>query len=483
MDKTYRISIVTFFSKEVPLVIDACEFSPIRKELELELICPSEDALKYKTDNLQLTGLNNINKLPVPTPQQICFFASPASFDYYCKQENINSSYLYVHPDMAVLELKGNNPFHTDLAEYGLCPCVLKEDTAEDLYEKKEKLIYFSDLSQFIENKKHNYVLLSTNFRFIEALINIDRENWELFHPELNYRNLRVNIGKPHSILLNAQKQLLNMARPLDDIYDLAGIRFCRRNNSSAYSFFAEHYDDYMAHVDYALWVNSILYWFKQYSPLKLSKILELACGTANMSIQFVRKGYTVFACDNSVDMLKIAARKTVKPKLYYASLTDPILGKDYQLVICMFDSINYLTQTKQIAKVLQEVSLALETGGLFIFDISTLENSMDNFAHLCDLHRYSDGLMIHQAYFEYIQLIQKSSLHFFKKNILGYSYQFEQHQQRVYYTYELIEIIRNSPLKLIAIHSTETKTNLYPKHLSTIDDKFSRLFFVLQKV
>lgn len=34
-----------------------------------------------------------------------------------------------------------------------------------------------------------------------------------------------------------------------------------------------------------------------------------------------------------------------------------------------MFDSINYLTQTKQIAKVLQEVSLALETGGLFIFD------------------------------------------------------------------------------------------------------------------
>ncbi len=176
-----------------------------------------------------------------------------------------------------------------------------------------------------LQIKKHNYVSLSTNFRFIEALINIDSENWELFHPELNYRNLRVNIGKPHSILLNAQKQLLNMARPLDDIYDLAGIRFCRRNNSSAYSFFAEHYDDYMAHVDYALWVNSILYWFKQYSPLKLSKILELACGTANMSIQFVRKGFILlfFACDNSVDMLKIAARKTVKPKLSASSCSN----------------------------------------------------------------------------------------------------------------------------------------------------------------
>ena len=35
-----KISIVTFLSEEVPLVIDACEFFPIKKELELEIICP-----------------------------------------------------------------------------------------------------------------------------------------------------------------------------------------------------------------------------------------------------------------------------------------------------------------------------------------------------------------------------------------------------------------------------------------------------------
>jgi len=97
-----KISIVTFLSEEVPLIINACEFFPIKKELELEIICPYEDTLKYKADNLHLTGLNNFAALPVPAPQNICFFASSASFLYYCKQENINSSLLYVHPDLAV---------------------------------------------------------------------------------------------------------------------------------------------------------------------------------------------------------------------------------------------------------------------------------------------------------------------------------------------------------------------------------------------
>ena len=477
-----KISIVTFLSEEVPLIINACEFFPIKKELELEIICPYEDTLKYKADNLHLTGLNNFAALPVPTPQNICFFASPASFLYYCKQENINSSLLYVHPDLAVLELKGNRPFLTDLAAYDLRPCVLEGDPAENLYDKKEELIYFEDFPQFIEGKKPNNVLISTNFRFVEILVNIDNENWELFHPELNYRNLCVTNGKPYNLLLCAQKQLLNMSRPLDDIYDLAGVRFCKKNNTSAYSFFAEHYDDYMAQVDYTLWVNNVLNWFKKYSSLQLSKILELACGTANVSIQLVQKGYNVTACDNSIDMLKAAANKPVKPKLYYAALTDPIPDNNCQLVLCMFHSINYLTQTKQIAVLLKEVSLALATGGLFIFDISTWENSIDNFAHLCDLHRYNDGLMVHQAYFNSAQLIQLSTLHFFKKNPLGYSYQFEQHQQRVYYSYELIELIHNSPLKLIAIHSSDITKNLYPRHLTGIDVKFSRLFFILQK-
>jgi hypothetical protein len=60
----------------------------------------------------------------------------------------------------------------------------------------------------------------------------------------------------------------------------------------------------------------------------------------------------------------------------------------------------------------------------------------------------------------------------------MGYNLQTEHHQQRVIFTYELIELINNSPLKLVAVHSIEIPKNLYPKHLSSIDEKYNRLAF-----
>ncbi len=58
---------------------------------------------------------------------------------------------------------------------------------------------------------------------------------------------------------------------------------------------------------------------------------------------------------------------------------------------------------------------LALENGGLFVFDISTLENSLDNFSDVSELYHYSDGLMP-SRWFESVRLMQKSALHFFKR-------------------------------------------------------------------
>lgn len=478
-----KISIITYLFSDIEKIIDTCEFSPLNAELELEIICPDEEIPKHTVDNIHFRGIKEIGKLPVPTKNNICFFADSASFAYYSKQNEVKSPILFVHPEIAILELNETDIFQTDLSIYGLSPCILENDSAEQLYCKREGLFVYKNLQMFLESKKPNSVLLTTNNRIAEALVSIDNEKWQVFYPEINYRDLRVEDSNAYRLLYIAQKQLLSQMRGLENSYDLAGIRYCQKNYSQSYSFFASHYDEYMAQVDYDIWVNYILSWYKQYSSLKLNKILELACGTANVAQKLVQKGYDVYACDMSLDMLKMASKKPSKPTLYYASMTDPIPGKDYQLVLCIFDSINYLMQAKQISKTLSEVSLALEKGGLFIFDISTLENSIDNFANICDLQHYSDGFMVHQAWFESVQLWQKSALHFFQKDAIGYNYQYEQHLQRVYFTTELLELINNSSLKVKAIHSAQNKTNLYPKHLSGIDEKYSRLFFILEKV
>ncbi|MCB5251710.1 MAG: class I SAM-dependent methyltransferase [Candidatus Cloacimonadaceae bacterium] len=258
--------------------------------------------------------------------------------------------------------------------------------------------------------------------------------------------------------------------------------QICLQDGHGSYAFFADRYDSYMAHVDYDLWYSLLTNWHKSYSRHKCKKVLELACGTANVACRFVQAGAQVDACDISCQMLENAWKKELKPNLYQASLTDPIPGRDYDLILCLFDSMNYLSNLSQISTCLTEVALALAEDGLFIFDISTLLNSMENFFDSCQWVKEQDSGLVHQSFYEMGQRRQNSRLSLFKRWGASYSLQEEEHRQRVYLVQELVEIIQDSPLQLKAIHSTNNKTNFYPKKLSGIDHRHYRLFFILKK-
>jgi SAM-dependent methyltransferase len=178
--------------------------------------------------------------------------------------------------------------------------------------------------------------------------------------------------------------------------------------------------------------------------------------------------------------MLVNAQSKRYSPNLYQASLTDPIPGREYDLIICLFDSINYLKNLSEISQCLMEAEKALAPHGIFIFDISTLLNSMENFSDMVNHQHDKDTHLIHKAYYEPGQRRQISRLYLFKAQGAAYSLQTEEHHQRVFLTEELAKVIEDSPLKLLAIHSTDSKTNFYPKKLSGLDHRHYRLFFIL---
>lgn len=252
--------------------------------------------------------------------------------------------------------------------------------------------------------------------------------------------------------------------------------------SGNSYGFFADRYDNYMAHVDYDMWFNLIQNWQRVYGGGKCQRILELACGTAAVSSRFVQSGAEVFACDLSAQMLENAAKRPLKPHLYQASLIDPIPHRDLDLIICVFDSINYLSHPNQISKCLEQIKPALADNGLFIFDISTLLNSMENFSDECNLVRERDGMMVHEAFYESGKRHQVSRLELFQQWGAGYIHRSETHNQRVYLAGELVQLIQDANMKLRAVHSTDGKANLYPKKMQGIDHRFYRLFFVVSK-
>lgn len=250
----------------------------------------------------------------------------------------------------------------------------------------------------------------------------------------------------------------------------------------SSYSFFAEYYDHYMSHVDYEDWLTLMLTWFKRFSKVPIRKVLEIACGTANAAEILAFRGYEVDACDSSPYMLHMADAKVFKPQLFYATLTDPLPLKDYDFIFCLFDSINYLTRRSEIKILLDNVHASLRPGGIFIFDISTLLNSLENFADNTTFTRVKDGYLIHKSNYEILSNKQFTRFDLFRKNGLNYDRLEERHVQRVYRSPELSELIARSDLKLQAIFAPEMRTNLLSKLATDIDNRYFRLFFLLQK-
>jgi len=457
--------------------------------LKISIICLDfeEESIRNACSLLPNWELQiEIVREPNPTlvlESSVSFFFSLASFAAYTKHQP--SPTLYIHPDLAILQITQDISLSKDLYDNGLRPCCLSGDFDQDIVPDIPNLHIFADFAHFIRSKQHSDILVTQNHNLILSLLIQDESLWEIIHPSQKARNLAIDIFGEKMVLprlLTVLQQLESKADTVADNFYLPALRHYVKAPHNSYSFFAEHYDDYMAHVDYDLWVTRLLSWYQTYTKNPLQNVLELACGTANISTRLVLKGFHVDACDISYDMLRIAAHKSLKPNLYQASLTDSIPKHDYQLIVCMFDSVNYLLKSSQISQMLAEVYKALAEGGLFIFDISTLYNSEENFADICSMQRSKDGYLVHQSWFETIQLKQKSSLHYFKKSVLSYQHSFEEHTQRVYYCAEMIELISNSSLKLVAIHTTESKTNYYPRLISCIDDKFPRLFFILKK-
>ncbi len=248
------------------------------------------------------------------------------------------------------------------------------------------------------------------------------------------------------------------------------------------YSVFAEYYDDYMSHVRYEKWVKFILDQYNKSHKGNPSRILELACGTANVSSLLVKKGLNVDASDNSEEMLKVATMKPFCPNLSGKEMTAELPVDCYDLVLLLFDSINYLQKKSEIDILLSNVHNSLKKGGLFIFDVTTSKNCEQNFDGFLNIEDNRDSYFIHQSEFESTSNIQTTNLTFFIKKGFLFSRFDEVHVQKIYKVEELIDFIEKTRFLLKGIYSIDYDYNLLNKDIKTLDTNFTRLFFILEK-
>lgn len=133
---------------------------------------------------------------------------------------------------------------------------------------------------------------------------------------------------------------------------------------------FAEYYDLMTEHKDYQKecdFIEEVLSKFLKNPP---SKVLDVGCGTGTHALELANRGYNVFAFDVAKPMIEIAIKKDTKNEVQFShgDITD-YRGKNFDAVICMFDTVNYLHSFFDFVNFLKDVRSSMSTKGIFIFD------------------------------------------------------------------------------------------------------------------
>src|SRR3989339_606134 len=108
----------------------------------------------------------------------------------------------------------------------------------------------------------------------------------------------------------------------------------------SSYDIFAKFYDSVMG--DRMMERMAIEKLIKRHKPFAKS-ILELGCGTGIFLKYFFDRGYDVAGIDLSEKMLAVARRRIPDADLFIQDMTKFSLAKRYDVILCLFDSINHV--------------------------------------------------------------------------------------------------------------------------------------------
>ena len=143
-----------------------------------------------------------------------------------------------------------------------------------------------------------------------------------------------------------------------------------------SYEFLAGCYDELTTDVRYGRWADYIGKHFAR-STLPIRTVLDLACGTGSLTAELMGRGYEMIGVDRSAEMLSVAAEKcrdrAGEPPIFLCQSMEKLdLYGTIDACVCCLDSVNYVTNPRQLKKAFERVHLFLMPGGLFLFDINT---------------------------------------------------------------------------------------------------------------
>jgi len=245
------------------------------------------------------------------------------------------------------------------------------------------------------------------------------------------------------------------------------------------YNDFAEVYDR-LQDADYDKFVDFYEKIFEKLN-LKPELVLDMACGTGNITLPMAKRGYDMIGLDMSVEMLNIARDKAYEEEqeilFLCQNMCEMELFGTVDAIVCALDGVNYITDYEDLKQLFRLVQNYLNPGGVFIFDINSvhkLKNILGNNTFVND----EQGIFyVWQSEFSEETNICDFGLTFFEEQEDGSYERFDEFQQERAYTIgEISSAAEAAGLDVTGVYK--------PFEFATADDNDERIFFaVSQKI
>ncbi len=225
------------------------------------------------------------------------------------------------------------------------------------------------------------------------------------------------------------------------------------------YETFARVYDTFMDEVPYDDWASCLICALKE-NGIDDGLVLDLGCGTGQMTRRFAEAGYDMIGVDLSPDMLQIAQEGSRGYDILYL-MQDVRRFELYgtvRAVISTCDSLNYITDPEDLLQVFRLVNNYLDPGGIFLFDM----NSRGYFEKLCADNTFAESRdecsFIWENGYDPDTRINEYDLTLFCRQENGMYERFlETHTERAYTVAEIRSLLEEAGMKMESARAAYT--------------------------
>ena len=228
---------------------------------------------------------------------------------------------------------------------------------------------------------------------------------------------------------------------------------------------FARVYDLFMDNIPYEEWCGYLTGLLED-QGIRDGLVLELGCGTGNMTRLLAKKGYDMIGVDNSVDMLEIAMEKKEEEGQDILYLLQDM--REFELygtvraVVSVCDSMNYLTEEEDLLEVFRLVNNYLDPGGIFIFDLNTEYKYEEILGEATIAEDREDASFIWDNYYDPEEQINEYDLALFipveKDGETLYRKYEETHYQKAYSLEKVKELLAKAGMEFVDAYDAFTR-------------------------